>query len=66
MSTITREDLGGAWGPPPEFYHALARKVVEATVQVQLYLKHENMERVRREELISSRNQQEGNKGVNC
>ena len=38
-----------AWGL--KFYYLLARKIVEATVQVQLYLKHacmgnENMERV--------------------
>ena len=32
----------GAWGaeaPPPKFYYVLARKIVEATVQVQLHLK---------------------------
>ena len=52
---------GGAEAPPQEFYHVLARKIVEATVQLQLHLKHENIERV---ELISSRSQQEGNKGV--
>ena len=58
--------MGGLQAPPtpPKFYHLLARKIVEATVQVQLHLKHENMERVRREELITSRSQQEGNKGV--
>ena len=48
--------LWEAEATPSKFYHVLVRKIVEATVQVQLHLKHENMERVRREELISSRN----------
>ena len=50
--------------PLPKFYYTLAKKIVEVTEKVQLHLKHiymgnENMERVTREELISSRNHQE-------
>ena len=44
----------GAEALPPNFYYA----TLEGTEQVQLNL-NEKMERVRREELISSRNQQE-------
>ena len=57
-------DLGGTWGaeaPPPKLYYVLARKVHSRSystgaITSKAYMDNDKMERVRIEELISSRN----------